>query len=464
MPHPARQLRWKWLIYLGFAVFASLVAGLAYWNRSAFLPAAEQPLPGEAGHQPQRRLVHVEVIHPIKGAMDRTTIQPGTVQAYQAARLFAEVPGYLKTQNVDIGDRVKRGQVLATVDVPELEKQVKRYAAGVEQAQAKVAVMNARAETARAELEVAKAAVFKFEAASASAAATCKLREKQLKRYKELLESNSIDERLVDEKEEQRDAAVEAERAARAAILTAKSEVLTEEAKIRQAVADINDANAAVKVAQAEFERAEVLVKFATIVSPYDGVVTERNYFPGDFVKAATEGGSILPMFTVERTDKMRVVVQIPDRDVPYTDPGDPATVEIDALPGQKFEAKVSRIASSEDAQTRLMRVEIDLPNPTGKIRKGMYGRVFILLDKSSDLLSLPTTSLAGKIEEGKASVFVVRDGKVSLVPVKVGTDNGLRIEIISGLKETDDVVLQPTRALNNGTEVEAKPIPEPPR
>ncbi|HLZ10190.1 MAG TPA: efflux RND transporter periplasmic adaptor subunit, partial [Chloroflexota bacterium] len=195
---------------------------------------------------------------------------------------------------------------------------------------------------------------------------------------------------------------------------------------------------------------------------PYDGVVAQRNFYPGDFVRAATESGAHMPLFTVERTDQMRVIVQIPDRDVPFTDPGDPATVEIDALPGKKFEAKVSRIANSEDAQTRLMRVEIDLPNPSGKIRKGMYGRVHILLDKSSDLLSIPTTALAGKIEEGKASVFVVREGKAILHPVRVGADNGLRVEIMSGLKETDEVVLYPPRTLNNGSDVEAQPMKDP--
>src|SRR5262249_20141029 len=159
---------------------------------------------------------------------------------------------------------------------------------------------------------------------------------------------------------------------------------------------------------------------------PYDGVVTQRNFFPGDFVKAATQGASQLPLLTVERTDKMRVVVQIPDRDVPYTDPGDEAVVEIDALPGEAFKGAVARIADAEDPQTRLMRVEIDLDNPKGKIHQGMYGRVSILLDKCANLLSVPSSSLVGKSDGGKGTVFVVRDGRLHRVPVVIGVDNGV--------------------------------------
>src|SRR5262249_49617623 len=157
---------------------------------------------------------------------------------------------------------------------------------------------------------------------------------------------------------------------------------------------------------------------------PFDGVVTERNFNPNDFVRAASEGGAHLPLLTVQRTDLMRVVVQVADRDVPYADPGDPAIVEIDALPGQKFPASISRIADSEDPETRLMHVEIDLPNPPGMnrkgmIRHGMYGRVTIILEKV-EMLSLPSSCLVGKSQDSKGYVYVVRDGRARQVPVQI--------------------------------------------
>jgi HlyD family secretion protein len=197
------------------------------------------------------------------------------------------------------------------------------------------------------------------------------------------------------------------------------------------------------------------VLDFGKIRAPFDGVITHRGFYPNDFVRAANESGS-LPVFSIERTDKMKVVVQVPDRDVPYADAGDTASVEIDALPGKPLDAKISRIAESEDPQTRLMRVEIDVANPTGKICQGMYGRVTIVLDKATDQLSIPSACLVGKAEDGKGSVYVVREDHVHLVPVQLGPDNGVRVAILGGLKADDRVVLQPGNALAEGMLVAA--------
>jgi RND family efflux transporter MFP subunit len=385
--------------------------------------------------------------------MDRTTSQPGTVQAFESVHLYAGVSGYLKTQTVDIGDRVKKDQVLATVDVPDLEKKVQQCQAAVDQAVARVKQMDAHIRSAEASLQAARAAVPQAEALARSKAAAQRFRDKQLQRMRELYALKSIDERLVDESTEQRDAAREAKIAADEGVNAAIERVREMEAKVAQARADKEEAEAEVKVAQAELGKAEVMVQFATIVAPFDGVITQRNFFPNDYVRAATESSTQLPLLTVQRTDLFRVVVQIPDRDVPYCDVGDPAVVEIDALPGQKFPGKVARIADSEDPQTRLMHVEIDLPNKTGRIRHGMYGRVTILLDHS-DLLSVPTSCLVGKAENGKGSVYVVRDGRARLVPVEYGTDNGLRVAIHKGLQADDEVILHPGSNISDGTPV----------
>jgi RND family efflux transporter MFP subunit len=442
----------KWWLATGLVV-AGITAGGGYYLIKGLSPTVS------AREEASSAGVRVEVVRPQKGGMDRTTLQPGSVQAFESANLYAEVPGYLSKQTVDIGDRVKKGQVLAEIDVPELEKQVKRHEAALERARANVQVMKARVASATADWEVAKSLVLKAEATEKSAKAYRVFRDKQFRRMQALFATKSIDERLVDEKQDQAEAAAEAERAARAAIASANAQVSAALAKIQQANADVADADAGVKVAQAELEKAQVMVQFATVTSPYDGVITKRNFFPGDFVKAATEGGQNVPLLTVERTDKMRVVVQVPDRDVPYCDPGDPAFVEIDALPGKKFAAQVSRIASSEDPQTRLMRVEIDLPNPTGKICQGMYGRVTIVLEKSPNLLSVPSSCVVGKTEDGKGEVYVIRDGRAHLTPVQIGTDDGLRTAILAGLKEDDEVVLHPGSALGDGAPVVASPV-----
>lgn len=397
--------------------------------------------------------IRVETVHPKRGDMDRSTSQPGSIQAFQSVRLFAGVSGYLKEQNVDIGDEVKRGQVLAVIDVPEQEKKAQRLEAEVAQAKAHVTQMESRVESAKADLEVARSGIVFAEATAKSKAAELRFREKQLGRMKDLFALKSIDERLVDEKTEQRDTAQEAERAARASIVSAQAQLAAAKAKVAQADADLLQANAAVHVATAELEQQQVVLDFATIRSPCDGVVTNRTLFPGDFVRAAEAGGQGQPMLTVQCVDRVRVIVQVPDRDVPFTHRGDPAEVEVDALPGEKFVGKVSRIAHSEDPQTRLMRVEIDLPNHEGRIAAGMYGRVRILLEKS-EALSLPVSALVRGNETGGGTVFVVREGLAHAVAVQAGGDNGVKVAILSGLSERDAVVSNPTAALKDGTAV----------
>jgi multidrug efflux pump subunit AcrA (membrane-fusion protein) len=188
-----------------------VVAGGYYLTRGLSPTEAHAQEPGTETEEapPRGPSVRVEVICPRKGGMDRTTVQPGTVQSYESAQLFSEVSGYLKTQTVDIGDRVKRGQVLATLDVPELEKQVQRNEAVVKQAGARVRQMNARVASAKADRDAALAAVTQAQATAKSAEAWRRFREKQLSRMKDLFDLKSIDERLVDETQERFEASME---------------------------------------------------------------------------------------------------------------------------------------------------------------------------------------------------------------------------------------------------------------
>jgi RND family efflux transporter MFP subunit len=451
MQPPSRN--WKWFLLL--LPLAAAGAGAYAWNLRAVGSNSLEPQGAGSGGSAASASPVVFVIHPKKGESDRTTSQPGSIQAFESVELYAGVSGFLKTLNVDIGDRIKKGQALAQVDVPELEKQIQRNSSVVEQTRARVAQMHARAISTRADWDAARAAIPRAEAMLKSKSAELRYRQQQLQRMRELAASKSIEDKLVDEAVSHRDAVREAEIAAQESVTSAKANVAAMAAKIQAAEADVQEAEAQVRVAQADLEKTEVLVRFATVNAPFDGVVTQRNFFPSDFVRAANEGGAHIPLFTVQRTDLMRVVVQIPDRDVPFCDPGDPAILEIDALPGQQLKFKVSRIARSEDPETRLMRVELDLPNPTGKISNGMYGRVTIILDKS-DLLSVPSSCLVGKSQDGKGRVFVVRNGKALLTPVEVGSDDGLNVSIIKGIVSTDEVILRPSSSLRDGTLVTA--------
>lgn len=439
---------WGWVV-LGVLGVAS-AGGAAYYF--AVGPGAARAK--EQENLPRARGALVAVVHPTMGQAARTSTQPGSIHSFEWAQLFSNVPGYLAEQRVDIGDRVTKDQILAKIAVPELEKKVEQQAASLAQAKAHILQAEASVASARADVKTAEAGIVQAKANSKSALARREFREKQYKRLKALYATGSIEEKVVDESLDQSTAAFEHYNAAEAAIATSKAQKISADAKVMQAEADVAEAKAKVGVLQAELDKAKVMVQYATITSPYTGVITQRSMHRGDFVRAASESSIEPPLLTVERTDKVRVVVQIPDRDVPYVEPGDAATVEIDALPDRKLQGKVSRISHSEDPNTRLMRVEVDLPNPDRKLKQGMYGRVTIVLDRGAELLSVPSSCVVTRSDNDKASVFVVRDGHAHLLNVQIGQDNGLRVAVIKGLTLKDAVIDNPPHDLTDGAPV----------
>jgi RND family efflux transporter MFP subunit len=131
-------------------------------------------------------------------------------------------------------------------------------------------------------------------------------------------------------------------------------------------------------VAKADLERVAALLQYARIVAPFDGVVTQRTVSPGDL--AAPPRGRDAPLFTVARVDMVRVVVAVPDAHAARVRVGVDAAVRLDALPGQVFKGKVSRLAGALDPTKRTLRVEIDLPNRDGKLLPGVHGHVVLML------------------------------------------------------------------------------------
>lgn len=454
-------VRWgRWLASL--VVLAAVVAGCWYavtrGKAVAGSSPANQSVAADVGTD-----VSVEVTAPRPGGIDRVCLQPGTVEPFQSADLYAKVSGFLAEQKVDIGDQVRAGDVLARVAVPEYEKQVKQDAADVARAEAKVDQMAAAITTAEAELGAATAAIALAQAEKKSKVSTRALRAKQRDRIRDLVASKAVEAKLGDEHEDQYQAAVSAELAATEAIGAARQKEAVARAKIMQAKADLKYAEAEVTTARARLEKARVLLDYTIIRSPYTGVVTKRTFHPGDFVRSAEAGGERIPILAVERTDVMRVVIQVPERDVPFVDLGDPAVVEVDALPGVVFKSNgadkvvVSRLAASEDHHTRMMRTEVHVKNPEGKLRRGMYGRVTLRLHLgAAAALRVPSAALAGKADGKQGTVRVVRDGKAHLVPVRYGADNGSEVEVLSGLALADRVIVRASGPLEEGAVVAA--------
>jgi HlyD family secretion protein len=431
-------------------------AGAYYaWDHGRQKSSVREGGPSEGRKSPAG--LPVETTHPRQGGIERTTTQAGSVHAFEHAALYSKVSGFLKVQNVDIGDRVKVDQLLAVIDDPEVDKAVEQNQAALDQAQAQVRVAEAKIRSAQAAKEAAEAMVKVSDAMVVAKVSNQDLQDKQLKRIAGLVVRKAVEAKLEDEQKDRLDVAAADVGVARAEVLSAKATVSNKDALIEGARADLIEAQANVEVAQANLGKAKVMQQYTRITSPYDGVVTLRSFHPGDFIRSASEGGNI-PVLAVAVTDKMRVVLPVPDTDVPFVDKGDKARFQVVALPGRTFVGEVSRYSWTEDPESRNMRTEVDLPNPDGKLREGMYGRVTLILEPAApNSVTIPSSGLLGQTGTGSGSVFVVRDGKAKKVEVQVGNDNGVETEILSGLTTEDQVITSYNGSLDDGTPVMAE-------
>lgn len=451
-------------VTLAAAAGAGVSCGLS-WHVQRRSNSASASQPGGDGktaegkaNAPEASRLKVKVVHPRKGGISRTTTQPGVLHAFEYADLYAKASGYLIAQSVDIGDTVERGQSLAEIYDPEREQDVEQAAAAVQQGKAEVKQAEARVETAEAAVSAARALVEERKAEVGKHVASREYLQKEYLRFIELAQQKAIDQRVSDEAEKEYESAIAAEQEAKAAVKTAEAALAKAQAEVTTAKANVAAALAQVRLLETRETRANILVEYLKLLSPYQGVVTKRNYHRGAFIRSADQG-SQPPVLSVARTDLMRVVVYVPDRSVPYLDRGDEAVVRVDALPGEEFRGKIVRFSEFEDEANRTMRAEIELPNPSGRLREGMYGAVTILLEPPSDNLSVPSSALHKESESGEGVVYVVRARQAKLRNVRVGRDNGIIAEIVSGLREDDLVVVSYSGSLEDGEPVAVEPV-----
>src|SRR5271157_2727390 len=448
--HRSAWFRFRWILLA--AMLVAFAGGALILSRTGKGESGRERGDSGQSQTASKPAPTAQVIKPKRGGTERITDQPGTVRACERATLYAKVSGYLKDLKVDRGDRVKRDQVLAQIYVPELDVAVLQAESSLQHSRALATQAEARVQAAEAKQ---KQAVSVLE----EAVATREYRKKALARITELARRNAAEQRLVDEYEDQYMASLASEHSAQSGIQTAEAQIAQAKADVGLAEADLATAKAEITVSEANLQRAKVMVSYTRIESPFDGVVTFRGdgIHKGAFIRSAADGNSE-PLLAVATTHRMRTVVLVPDPDVPFCNVGDPASVKIDALGGRVFKGKVSRMADSEDLKDRTMRVEIDLPNDQGLLRDGMYGRAVIELEPPSKNLTIPSTCLIEQDSHGDGAVFVVRDGKVTRVKIRVGKDSGLRVEVLSGLREDDQVIAQITPSITAGTIVTAEP------
>ncbi|MDR3633884.1 MAG: efflux RND transporter periplasmic adaptor subunit [Isosphaeraceae bacterium] len=454
-PAPGKRVAWRRVV-LFVVVVAVAGGGIAAWRShmnganaaSHTEAAAEGPASEHAADGP----VPVETVRLAKGGIMKTSTQIGSVHAYEEADLYAKVSGYLAKLFVNYGDKVKRGQLLAVIDDPEIVADAVKAAADVKQAQAAVVQAQAFIEAAKADRDASSSAVEQAIAEVDRYVSMRTYHEKRYARYKDLVQRQAVAQAVADEEQEGYESATANEAASRKTVLKTRADLIAAAARVKKAEADLEEAKANVAVAEAKRVRADVLVNYTKIVSPYDGVITKRNFFRGAFIRSAVDGGAE-PLLSVARTDMVYVVTAVPDRGVPFTDVGDNAEVTLDALGSTVFKGKVSRFADSEDPTSRTMHTEIDLPNPNDQLKPGMYGIAKIILDTAVSKSTLPASCLVGESHGGKADIYVIKDGKAKKTRIEIGADDGIRVEVISGVAPDDDVILS-TSAVTEGAPV----------
>jgi RND family efflux transporter MFP subunit len=362
------------------------------------LAASPSPVNSRKANSPPR----VEVVRPRRVTVAQRLQTNASLEAFEEADLFAKVSGYLSDVRVDIGDHVKAGQVLAVIDVPEMEKELAEAKAQLESKKSSL-------ESARRQLDHYKANIT--------------LQEALLRRREELgAEGHFISDRVLDE-------------------VRANAEI----AKADLSVAEANRALAAnqVDVAAATGEKIKTLLAYRQIVAPFDGVVARRRVNRGDLVQVATTATRTTPtagsLFTVQRIDTIRVFCDVPENDVPHVHIGDPAIVKPSGFDGEPFFGKVTRFSLRLDPETRNMRTEIDLSNPDERLYPGTYAEVSLEMNRRPDVLTVPAAAV-GSDGDGNF-VYTITDDRITRLAVKTGlTDNG-RIEVTAGLSEETPVV-----------------------
>lgn len=218
----------------------------------------------------------------------------------------------------------------------------------------------------------------------------------------------------------------------------------------------VDEARGKWQVAKANLERIDTLLRYASIVAPFDGVVTRRMVDTGAFIPAATSGSAAqtAAVLTLMDFSRVRVQVAVPEREAAIVHKGCAVRVSPEGLPGRAFEGVVSRISYALDEATRTMLVEAELRNPQGELRPGMYAAVQIVLERKADALIVPANAVL--TEKSESAVFTVVDRTARKLSVKTGVSDGTRTEILQGLRLDQPVILVGKQPLKDGQAVNA--------
>lgn len=346
----------------------------------------------------------IEVVRVVEQSLDVPLSLPGELTAFQSVAMFPRVTGFVKAVNVDRGSTVRAGQLLASLEAPELVAQRS-------EGQSKLAAAEAQLSVARAKADADKSTFARLKAASATPG---------------VVAGNDV---VIAEK--------------------------TADGSANQVLA----AEQSVEAARQALNAIRDMEGYLRMTAPFAGVITERNVHPGALVGPSTGGANAPPLLRLVDTDRLRLVVPVPEAYTAEMRPGTEIPFTVAAYPGQTFSGKVARIAQSVDVSTRTMAVELDVANRDGRLAPGTFCQVRWPVRRSGPSLFVPSASVATTTD--RTFVIRIRNGKTEWVDVKTGLTSGALVEVFGDLRAGDEIAGRGTDELRPGTDVrprESKP------
>jgi RND family efflux transporter MFP subunit len=391
------------------AAFVPLAAAIASCGRSGGAEIA----------QPAPEAPTVAVMKATRADLSSDLILTAEFAPFQQIDVMAKVSGYIRQINVDIGSRVQEGQLLATLEIPEMQDDLTRAAAAIDEATAELT-------TARDELQRDESS-----------------RDIAHLSYTRILDVSKKEPGLIPQ--QQVDEADSRDLGAQAQVSAAKSRITAAEQHIH--------------VAQAEQAHVKTLYQYAVITAPFTGVVTKRYANTGSLIQAGTSSETqAMPVVRLSENGLLRLDLPVPESAVPLIHLGGPVDVRVAAL-NRVFPGVVARFADIVDDSTRTMKTEVDVPNPTLVIIPGMYAEVDLITEQRKKVLTVPVEAVNGSGDS--ASVYTVQpSGTIQIVPVRLGIETARLVEVRSGdLKEGDSVIVGSRSGLKAGSTVQPKVI-----
>jgi RND family efflux transporter MFP subunit len=343
---------------------------------------------------------------------------------FQEVDVMAKVAGFVKQINVDVGDRVKQGQLLATLEIPEMVDDLRRADAAV--VRAKAEVTRAQDEQHRAE-SVHSIAHLSFQRISTVA-----------EKKPGLVAQQEIDE--------------------------AQSRDLVTEAQVAATKSALAAAQEQVNVNSADTQKVKTLMDYTRVTAPFTGVITKRYADTGSMIQAGTASQTqAMPVVKLSENSLLRLILPVPESAVPTVHIGQQVEVRVPTL-NRSFPGRVARFAEKVSMATRTMDTEVDVPNPSLVLIPGMYAEVNLTLDRRNKVLAVPvmavdrdnSDSQPGAAQTGQVSI-VTPNNRVEKRKVTLGIESSNNVEIRSGLNEGDSVVLTGRSTLQPGQEVRPK-------